>query len=155
MTRMSARRAARRGSSFDDVRKFALALPDVEERTSYGAPAFKLHGRLMACQATNKAAEPGSLVVCIDFADRDELIAAEPDIYYLKDHYVDYACVLVRLSRVHPDALRDLLHAAWRFTNSKARRKGTRRARQPSTVRGEGLASHRDGRGAPPARREE
>ena len=77
----------------------------------------------MACQATNKAAEPGTLVICIDFADRDELIAAEPDIYYLKDHYVDYACVLVRLSRVHPDALRDLLQAAWHFANSKAPRK--------------------------------
>jgi len=112
------------------VRKLALALPDVEESTAYGAPAFKLRGRLMACTPTNKAAEPGSLVVCIDFADRDELVAAEPDVYYLKDHYVDYACVLVRLSRIDPDALRDLLHAGWTFANSKAPRKGRRRARQ-------------------------
>ena len=115
------------------MRKIALALPEVEERTSYGAPAFKLRGRLMACQATNKAAEPNSLVICIDFADRDELIAAEPDVYYLKDHYVDYACVLVRLSRVHPDALPDLLQAAWRFAMSKASGKGRRRARQPAS----------------------
>jgi len=132
---MPARRAARRALSFDDVRAFVRALPDVEETTSYGAPAFKLNGRLMACQATNKAAEPGTLVVCIDFADRDELIAAEPDIYYLKDHYVDYACVLVRLARVHRDALRDLLHAAWRFADAKGRRKGRRRARQPASQR--------------------
>ena len=115
--------------TFTTVRKLALALPDVEESTAYGAPAFKLRGRLMACTATNKAAEPGSLVVCIDFADRDELIAAEPDVYYLKDHYVDYACVLVRLSRIHPDALRGLLYAGWQFANSQAPRKGRRRAR--------------------------
>ena len=115
------------------VRKMALALPDVEASTAYGAPAFKLGGRLMACTATNKAAEPGTLVVCIDFADRDELIAAEPDVYYLKDHYVDYACVLVRLSRVHPDALRGLLQAGWQFANAKAPRKGRRRARQPAS----------------------
>ena len=120
---------ARRGVNFSTVRKFALALPDVEESTAYGAPAFKLRGRLIACTATNKAAEPGSLVVCIDFADREALVAEEPDVYYLKDHYLDYACVLVRLSRVHPDALRDLLHAGWTFANSKAPRKGRRRAR--------------------------
>ena len=46
-------------------------------------------------------------MVRVDFAQRDELLAAEPDVYYLKEHYVDYACVLVRLKRIHPDALRD------------------------------------------------
>jgi hypothetical protein len=121
--------------TFAAVRKIARALPDVEESTMYGATALKLHGRLMACMATNKAAEPGTLVVCIDFADRDELIAAEPDVYYLKNHYVEYASVLVRLSRIHPDALRDLLRAAWRFARSKAPRKKRRRARQPASQR--------------------
>ena len=110
-------------TTFATVRKFARGLPGVEESTAYGAPALKLRGRLMACIATNKAAEPGTLVVCIDFADRDELVAAEPDVYYLKDHYLGYACVLVRLARIHPDALRDLLHAAWTFTDAKAPRK--------------------------------
>ena len=123
---MTGRRAPR-SVPFSTVRKFALALPDVEESTAYGAPAFKLRGRLVACTATNKAAEPNTLVVCIDFPDRDALIEEQPDIYYLKDHYVDYACVLVRLSRVHPDALRDLLRAGWAFANSKAPRKGRRR----------------------------
>ena len=118
------------GVTFSTVRKLALALPDVEESTAYGAPAFKLRGRLMACTATNKAAEPGSLVVCIDFADRDALVAEEPDVYYLKDHYVDYACVLVRLAHVRPDALKDLLLGAWKFTDAKARRARGARARR-------------------------
>jgi len=113
--------------TFATVRKIGLALPDVEEGTAYGTPALKLHGQLLACMATNKAAEPNSLVVRIDFDQRDELIAAEPDVYYLKDHYVDYACVLVRLARVPPDALPDLLRMAWQFVNSKAKRKRTRR----------------------------
>lgn len=119
---MAKRGVARQVMDFNDVRRLALALPGVEASTAYGAPAYKLRGRLMACKATNKAAEPGTLGVCIDFADRDELIAAEPDVYYLKDHYVDYACVLVRLSRIHPDALRDLLQAAWRYANAKGKR---------------------------------
>ena len=104
-----------------------LALPGVEEGTAYGSPALKLHGQLLACIAINKAAEPDTLVVRVDFAQRDELIAAEPDLYYLKEHYVDYACVLVRLKRIPPDALRDLLLMSWQFMNSKARKKRTRR----------------------------
>ncbi len=113
--------------TFATVRRIGLALPGVEEGTAYGTPALKLNGQLLACMATNKAAEPDTLVVRVDFAQRDELIAAEPDVYYLKDHYVDYACVLVRLKRIHPDALRDLLLMSWQFMNSKARKKRTRR----------------------------
>jgi len=48
-----------------------------------------------------------------------ELMAAAPDIYYLTDHYVNYPVVLVRLSRIHPDALRDLLGIAWHFVKTK------------------------------------
>ncbi len=49
------------------------------------------------------------MVVCMPIADRDELIAADPKTYYLKPHYEAYPCVLVRLSKIEPDALRDLL----------------------------------------------
>jgi hypothetical protein len=107
-----------------------LALPDVEEGTAYGSPALKLRGQLLACIPTNKAAEPDSLVVRVDFAQRDEMLEAQPDVYYLKPHYEDYACILVRLKKIHPDALRDLLLAGWRFVNSKApRRRAARRGR--------------------------
>ena len=114
-------------ATFATVKKIGLTLPGVEEATAYGAPALKINGQLLACMATNKAAEPNTLVLRVDFTERDELIEAEPDVYYLKDHYVDYACVLVRLKRVHPDALPDLLRMAWRFMNSKAKKKRTRR----------------------------
>ena len=113
--------------TFATVKKIGLAMPGVEEGTAYGSPALKLHGQLLACIPTNKAAEPNSFVVRVDFAQRDELIAAEPDVYYLKPHYEDYACVLVRLKKIHPDAMRDLMAMAWRFVNSKAKKKRTRR----------------------------
>lgn len=69
--------------------------------------------------AINKSAEPGSLGVRIDFDQRAELVATAPDVYYFTDHYANYPMVLVRLSRIHPDALRDLLAAAWRFVTAK------------------------------------
>jgi hypothetical protein len=39
---------------------------------------------------------------------------------------VNYPVVLVRLSRVHPDALRDLLITARRFVSARGRRRGGR-----------------------------
>ena len=116
----------RKALTIDGVRELALALPDVEESTSYGATSFKVHGKMMACQAINKSAEPNSLVVKIPFAQRDELIAAEPDVYYVTDHYVGYPSVVVRLSRIHRDALRDLLGMALRFANEPAKKKSRR-----------------------------
>ena len=104
---------------FAGVRKLGLALPDVEQATMYGAPALKVRGHMFACMASHKSAEPNTLVVVVGFDQRDELIAADPETYYLKDHYVNYPSVLVRLSRVTPDALRDLLLKGWRFTASR------------------------------------
>ena len=121
----------RKPLSFDAVRELALALPDVEESTSYGAPSWKVRGKLVACQAINKSAQPNSLGVMVPFEQRDELIAAQPDVYYVTDHYVDYPCVLVRLSRVHRDALRDLLATAARFVGETAKKKSRPRKRVP------------------------
>jgi hypothetical protein len=117
-------------SGFAAVRAIGTRLPDVEEVTSWGAPALKVRGKMFVCMATNKAAEPNTLVVRMDFAQRDALIEEDPDVYYLKEHYVNYACVLVRLSRVSADALRDLVQTAHRFVGATAPAR-TRRSRAP------------------------
>ena len=109
--------------TFDTVRKIGLRLPDVEESTAYGTPALKVHGQLLACPAINKSAEPGSIVVRIGIDTRDELIAGDPEAYYLTDHYRPYPSVLVRLSQIRPDALQDLLGMAWKFVTTKKVRK--------------------------------
>ena len=119
--------------TFDTVRKLARTLPGVEESTSYGAQSWKVRGRMMACQAINRSAEPNTLAVRIPFAQRDELIAAEPDVYYVTGHYAPYPSVLVRLSRVHRDALRDLLGMARSFAEETAAKKPRPRKRAPAS----------------------
>ena len=104
--------------TFETVRQMALTLPDVEQGTSYGSPALKVRGRMFACIPTHRSAEPDSLAIVIDFDHRDALIATEPDTYYLKDHYVNYPVVLVRLAHVDRTTLRELLRTAWRFSSS-------------------------------------
>ena len=115
---------------FNAVRKRAREIGDVEESTIHGAPSLKVGGKLLTCIPIHKSAEPGSLAVRIDFDRRAELIAAAPDVYYLTDHYVDYPTVLVRVSRIRPDALKDLLRMAWSFVTAKSRARQTSRSRR-------------------------
>jgi hypothetical protein len=118
-------------SSFKLVESVGRTLPEVEVTTSWGQPALKVRGKMFVCIASHKSAEPNTLVVMMDFTDRDALVEDDPGTYYLKEHYLNYPCVLVRLSRIHADALRDLVTGAHRFISAKARKKpsgGRRRA---------------------------
>ena len=107
-----------RADAFDMVRTVGLALPDVEATTKYdGSPVLKLGGSFMAGLATHPSAEPDTLVVRAGYEERDLLIEDAPETYYLTDYYRPYPLVLVRLSRIEPDALRDLLSVSWRMTS--------------------------------------
>ena len=109
-------KAARKRSSktkavtFETVREIAQTLPGAEEGTSYGTPAFKVKGKLFA-----RFHQDGeSLVVRADFEEREEMMSADPEKFDISDHYLNYPWMLVRLSKVRPDQLRDLLIASWR-----------------------------------------
>jgi|SRR5687768_1921173 len=113
----------KRRQGFDLVLEAARTLPGVEQSTTWGADALKVHGRLLACRAIHKSAEPNSIVVKIPIDQREELIAADPDVYYLTEHYENYPSVLVRLSQIDHDALRDLLGMALKFADASVKRK--------------------------------
>jgi hypothetical protein len=116
---------------FDTVRNIGLALPGVEESTAYGCPVLKVHGKILAgIPAKRSEVEPGSLGVWMDFDDRAELLAASPDVYYVTDHYAGHNVVLVRLSRINPDVLRDLLGMAHKFVTRNATARSRARKRR-------------------------
>jgi hypothetical protein len=124
-------------SSFKTVESIGCTLPDVEVTTTWGQPTLKVRGKMFVCIASHKSAEPNTLVVMMDFADRDALVEEDPGTYYLKEHYLNYPCVLVRLSRVRADALRDLITGAHRFVSDRVRRKssgGSRRGVAPLSL---------------------
>ena len=96
--------------TFDTVRQLARALPGVEEGVSYGTPALRVRGKLIA-----RLREDGeSLVVKIDFEEREVLMEADQQTFYITEHYRNYPAMLVRLSNVDVAALRELLEDAWR-----------------------------------------
>lgn len=100
------------GSTYEYVCSIALALPGVELSTSYGTPAIKVKGKFMA---RLRSESEGGLAIRCDFVDRQMLMQAAPEAFYLTDHYRDYAMVLVNLDEVRRDALPDLVERAWRM----------------------------------------
>jgi hypothetical protein len=109
------KRSVGRGVSFDTVRLFALALDGVEEGTSYCTPAFKRKGKLFL----RLWEDHDTLVVRVDPERRDEMVAADPDVYFVTDHYLNYPWILVRLSKIRADALQDLINTAWQLAAKK------------------------------------
>ena len=95
--------------TWDTVRKLALAFPVAEEGTSYGTPAFKVRGKLFVCLHQSG----DSLVVGIDESDRALRMKADPETYFITDHYLAYPWILVRLSLVQEEDLRELLENSW------------------------------------------
>ena len=109
-TRHTKRSRKTKPVTFDTVREIAQTLPGAEESTSYGTPAFKVKGKLFARQHQDGE----SLVVGVSFEDREEMMKAAPEKFYITDHYLNYPWMLVRLSKVRPDELKDLLIGSWR-----------------------------------------
>ncbi len=120
----------RKPLDFDDVRDLAGDLPGVEQTMGRGAPCLKVNGKLLTCPALHDSAEPHSLVVKIAREQRAKLMAADPAVYYVTDHYVDYPTVLVRMARIRRAALRDLLNLAWQLTYGDTRHPTQKRDRR-------------------------
>jgi hypothetical protein len=108
---------------FNVVKELGCSLPNVEATTRYdGSPVLKAHGVFMAGLAMHASAEPDTLVVRAEFEEREGLLEDAPDTYYITDYYRRYPVVLVRLSLLNRDVLRELLTGSWRLTVEKRRR---------------------------------
>jgi hypothetical protein len=99
------------------VCKLALRLPGVTEGTSYGTPALHVRKRFLA-----RLKEDGeTMAIKIDYADREVLMEMDPNTFYLTDHYRPYPAILIRLKRVSPALMEEILDKAWRLQAPKSR----------------------------------
>jgi hypothetical protein len=111
-------------SAFEIVKAVGVTLPGVEAATKYdGSPVLKAGGCFVAGVASHRSAEPDTLVVRSPLEERDRLIEDAPETYYLTDYYRTYPLVLVRLSQVSTDALRDLLSVSRQMALGKSQRR--------------------------------
>src|ERR1700694_4835568 len=103
--------------TFDDVRKIALAWPEVEDGSSYGTPALKVRKKMLV----RLKEEGDSLVMAgVPPDERDMLVESQPKLFYFTDHYKDYPMVLIRLSKAKRASVEPLLRRQWRTLASKA-----------------------------------
>lgn len=119
------------------VRELALTLPGVVDGLTVRGISFKAGGKLLACKAIHRSAEPESLVVRVGTGERDRLIATEPEIYYLTPHYLTSEVVLVRMSGIDREGLRELFEVALQFVTAKpaSARKLPKRKKAPAAFR--------------------
>ncbi len=117
---------------FDMIREMTLALPHVEPSTIHGAPSLTVRGKLWCCPALHRSAEPDTLAIRMDRSERAKLMEANPRVYYVTDHYRTYPMVLVRLSQIDRNSLKELLGIAWKSATapkaprSEAAKRGSR-----------------------------
>jgi len=100
------------GDEYRRVCEIARKFPGVEESSSYGTPALKVKGRFL-CRLRSEA--EGALAIRCDLLDRQILLQADPGVFFVTDHYLDYPMILVRLDRIRLSALPDLIERAWRM----------------------------------------
>ena len=99
---------AQRKLSLAAIRRAVIALPGVKEGTSYGTPAWRHKGKLLA-----RLHQDGkSLVLNIGHQTRDHLLQADPATFFVTDHYRSSAMVLARLDKMTASDLKKLLARA-------------------------------------------
>ena len=110
-------------SDFDVVRQIGLSLPDVVHTTSARGEGLRVRGKLMACHAVHKSAEPHSIMVRMSADERDRLIAEDPRRFYITDHYEKHPAVLVRLQLVKREQLENVLAISWQYVFERSGQK--------------------------------
>jgi hypothetical protein len=103
--------------TFDEVRKLALAWPEVEDGTSYGTAALKVRKKLLA---RIKEDNDSLVMLGVPEGERAMLCESQPQVFYFTDHYRDYSTVLIRLSKARRGHVEPLLRRRWRALASKA-----------------------------------
>ncbi len=93
------------------VVEIAGALPGTVETRSYRTPALKVKGKILARLRTEAE---GALAIRCDPLDRNMLMQADPDTFFLTDHYRNHPMVLIDLRRVRWDAMPGIVEQAWR-----------------------------------------
>lgn len=95
--------------TFAEVSDYMLSLPGVVAATHYGTPSFRARTKFL----TRLKEDGESLAIHLGFDEREMLLEADPDSFYLTDHYRNYPMVLVRLAKVEAGTLKRLLLQYW------------------------------------------
>jgi hypothetical protein len=111
-------------AGWDDVERIALGLPETSERTSRGLRHWQVKDkgfvwerplRRSDLEALGDAAPDGPILgVRVEhLGAKEALLESAPDVFFTTPHFDGYPAVLVRLDRIAPDELEDVIVDAW------------------------------------------
>lgn len=111
-------------ATWDDVRRLAMALPNVAERLSWGSPSWRVKDKMFAWERPLRESDlkalgadaPDDPILGVRVADegvKHALVADDPRIYFTIPHFNGYSAVLVQLDHIPVDELEELLTEAW------------------------------------------
>ncbi|GAA4838965.1 MmcQ/YjbR family DNA-binding protein [Actinomycetospora corticicola] len=111
-------------ATWDDVRRLALALPEVEELGTYGGSvSWKVKGKLFVWERPLRkrdladlgwAEQPGPVLGArVPDLGAKEALVAEQGVYFTTPHFDGHASVLVHLERIPLDELGELVTESW------------------------------------------
>lgn len=101
---------------WDSVMAFALALPDAEPSTSYGAPTVRIRGKPIVYPGREK----GSFAISSPLVEKELLIETDPETFWETDHYRGWPAVLVRYGSADRERIEMVIMRAWWDRASKA-----------------------------------
>jgi hypothetical protein len=96
--------------TWDELVAMASTLPEVAESTSYGTPALKVAGKLLARLRSDS---DGGVVLRCTPDEKAALVGGDDPAFYTTPHYDGHDSVLVDLDLVDRDELVELVEAAW------------------------------------------
>ena len=88
----------------------SLKLPNVVEATSWGQPCLKAHGKLWVWWSPHEDAP----VFKIPKEEREILLEAEPERFFVTPHYQPHALILMRPDKFDANWARANLLRSWR-----------------------------------------
>ncbi|TCO47126.1 hypothetical protein EV646_106366 [Kribbella antiqua] len=88
--------------------EIARTLDGVKESRAKGLLRWTLDGRMVARQYDDE-----SIVIRIDFAERERLLAAHPDLFFVPPRFDAHQKVVLRLADADPAVVKSALVAAW------------------------------------------
>ena len=109
----------------------ARALPEVVEEPWYGTPALKVRGKGIA-----RLKEDGKTIMFrLQSVDEQEfLVASQPGIFFITEHYRGHAAVLARLALLRVPECRLRLELAWRAQAPRILRAQAEEPRRPRRI---------------------
>jgi hypothetical protein len=111
-------------SSWDDVRRIALGLPETSQQTSWGLPSWRVRDKAFVWERPLRPADLRALGAVAPagpilgarvehLGAKEALLAEDPSVYFTTPHFDGYPAVLVRLDRIDVRELEELIVDAW------------------------------------------